>query len=499
MNPSKYNFITSGDIDFSQMNSSSQAIINFDISENNFSTYYQHAVIFDRIKNAYWVGQNTGKQITSDSINQSEDWIKVNFSKSNKKFDILKAVCGSCYTLYLTRQDDIKRVVKLRWQNANYGKEFSIDADAKDIFGGDKTAAITTHDLKLIIISELMTMSNYYYHKPFIVNLTSHPKEVACLDESILVLSVDNTLTEFDLTEIEKGVPKKKKIKFGRTIDHISGTFQHCFILTESGEVFARGSNEFGKLGFAKRFKEQTQFVKVTALSHSKIVKVSAGYNHSLFIDENGAVYACGENIDGNLFLDESVTQEDVYLPVLTTIESGATFCLAGRDMSVVITDGSAAKKASKSKKSNNKEKIISDKDLKSSKKRKIIEDDGDDDDNDDEDDKQLRNKKAANDKKSSIKKKIIDDDDNDNDDEERQSRNKKATNEKSSEKKIERNAKEEQLLDDIRSEVEQIRQMIYSQNEQLGQLVNGYSNTYQLFDNLVENFEFFANKENDE
>lgn len=63
-----------------------------------------------------------------------------------------------------------------------------------------------------------------------------------------------------------------------------------------------------------------------------------AGGFHSLFVKREGKVLACWRNEFGQLFL--SSPGDNVYLPVETTITSGATFCIAIMNFSVIFIDG---------------------------------------------------------------------------------------------------------------------------------------------------------------
>lgn len=71
-----------------------------------------------------------------------------------------------------------------------------------------------------------------------------------------------------------------------------------------------------------------------------KIRSVSAGFNHSLFVTQEGKVLSCGENFRGELLLSSVPKDERVYTPTETTITSDAAFCIAGGYLSVVFIGG---------------------------------------------------------------------------------------------------------------------------------------------------------------
>ena len=94
-------------------------------------------------------------------------------------------------------------------------------------------------------------------------------------------------------------------------IIQISTNGAHSLILSNKGQVYACGSNLYGQLG-----SEQLEFEPGNFIIHENILVliqglydinyVSAGSDHSLFIDNIGHVYACGINIHGQLGLGDN-------------------------------------------------------------------------------------------------------------------------------------------------------------------------------------------------
>ena len=69
--------------------------------------------------------------------------------------------------------------------------------------------------------------------------------------------------------------------------------------------AFGCGSNSFGQLGLGKQVKNVSEFtpLKIT----EKVIKVSAGMRHSLFLLEDGTIRACGSGKKGQLCDNEKV------------------------------------------------------------------------------------------------------------------------------------------------------------------------------------------------
>lgn len=102
----------------------------------------------------------------------------------------------------------------------------------------------------------------------------------------------------------------------------VSAGMKHSLLLTRDGRVYAAGHNQFGQCGFtplditslpasatttptastassASSFLSLSSFTRISALRHERIVYVSAGQHHSLFVTVDGRVLACGLNQQG--------------------------------------------------------------------------------------------------------------------------------------------------------------------------------------------------------
>eukprot|EP00096_Caligus_rogercresseyi_P007137 TRINITY_DN246_c0_g1_i1.p1 TRINITY_DN246_c0_g1~~TRINITY_DN246_c0_g1_i1.p1 ORF type:complete len:446 (+),score=137.97 TRINITY_DN246_c0_g1_i1:423-1760(+) len=72
----------------------------------------------------------------------------------------------------------------------------------------------------------------------------------------------------------------------------------HMFAITEEGKVYGWGRNEKGSLGIGDK-KDRRCPTLVKALQDENIVTVATGKNHSLFLSDDGKVFATGENKSG--------------------------------------------------------------------------------------------------------------------------------------------------------------------------------------------------------
>ena len=111
----------------------------------------------------------------------------------------------------------------------------------------------------------------------------------------------------------------------------VSAGMKHSLLLTRDGRVYAAGHNQFGQCGFspldiaslssstahtsavsspssASSFLSLNTFTRVSALKHERVVYVSAGQHHSLFVTADGRVLACGLNQQGQCGPASSLT-----------------------------------------------------------------------------------------------------------------------------------------------------------------------------------------------
>jgi alpha-tubulin suppressor-like RCC1 family protein len=86
----------------------------------------------------------------------------------------------------------------------------------------------------------------------------------------------------------------------GVNVTAVAGGEFHSLALTSTGTVYAWGANGAGELGNGSTTLSFTP-VPVTGLSGTNVTAIAAGAEHSVALTSTGAVYAWGDNEDGQL------------------------------------------------------------------------------------------------------------------------------------------------------------------------------------------------------
>ncbi|XP_015787614.1 probable E3 ubiquitin-protein ligase HERC3 [Tetranychus urticae] len=86
-------------------------------------------------------------------------------------------------------------------------------------------------------------------------------------------------------------------------VNQVSCGYFHNSILTDAGQIFSWGCNQFGQLGLAKDFESIGKPSLIKILAHQCVIQICSGAHHSLALTKNGEIYSWGANNLGQLGL----------------------------------------------------------------------------------------------------------------------------------------------------------------------------------------------------
>lgn len=124
-----------------------------------------------------------------------------------------------------------------------------------------------------------------------------------------------------------------------RVVDIAAGG-RHSLLLRSNGSVWTCGSNNYGQAGLGATASTPT-WTQITSIPGAVFSGVSAGYEHSFILRNNGALYTAGRNQSGQLGLSSSTTQATSFVPaasVVTRIAAGTAHSLISVSVPVILS-----------------------------------------------------------------------------------------------------------------------------------------------------------------
>lgn len=314
---------------------------------SSISFYCDHTVIITGdTKSAKSIGYNEDcrascsipRQVFSEFID-----IPLQDCKGHKCIPI-SAVCGEFYTLYMVLIPEVDAKHHLLFSFDGLNGHFPLflnigDSNPVGLFGGRLNSAAIESNVGILYVSELQYDSPNLAIKVTFLPGGDKTVSVAVCDDFIVALGKSGRVFLSSSSQTDNLNFSEVKELNGIVAVNISGTFNHCLVVSNDGRVFGRGSNKCGKLGIGKEIEEVNEFVQIEALKSVKICQAFAGKFHSLFLTDDGKVLACGSNDFGHLFCNDGITEYSVFSPIETEIKENAKFCVAGDSLSAVFVN----------------------------------------------------------------------------------------------------------------------------------------------------------------
>ena len=109
------------------------------------------------------------------------------------------------------------------------------------------------------------------------------------------------------------------------------------FIIKNDGSVWSCGYNINGQLGLGISDTYKTTFTQVTANINNDVKQIACGRNHTFIIKNDGSVWACGNNSYGELGLGNTGTNETRFTQVTTNINKDVKQIACGYNNTIIL------------------------------------------------------------------------------------------------------------------------------------------------------------------
>jgi len=235
------------------------------------STGAYHSAFLDKRGQVWTIGSSTRGQTGQGSCDESTSLVQV-----KQLAEITDIACGYLHTACLDRSGNV-------WVfgDASYGQL------------GFKT--------KLEIAPWPTRVPNPLPSISFVHCGTHH---TVCLDQARSAIWVfgSNEFGQLGLGDDDEKYFQPIRIvpPSNKSIDLVTCGGNFTMIMDSEGKVFATGCNELGELGLGSDAKKIMSFTEMKeAPSHIKII--SAGWNHTVILNEAGELFSCGNGGNGRL------------------------------------------------------------------------------------------------------------------------------------------------------------------------------------------------------
>lgn len=151
------------------------------------------------------------------------------------------------------------------------------------------------------IISLNFSISVSKESEPFTFLLRQRARSSAIRGRDKRMPEPQNSIPEVDRDTTPRVAPlppQRVQLPTSSPVIQIACGLHHTVVLTQSGEVFTFGSNQYGQLCTG----DLLPYVgPVQVKLNSCIVQVAAGSNHTVLLSSRGVIYTCGNHLKGQL------------------------------------------------------------------------------------------------------------------------------------------------------------------------------------------------------
>ena len=182
-------------------------------------------------------------------------------------------------------------------------------------------------------------------------NINNDVKYIACGQYHTFILKNDGSVWSCgdnyygqlglnDTTDTDRKIFTKVTNNINNDATQIVCGQYHAFILKNDGSVWGCGKNNSGQLGLGNTTTQIT-FTKVTTNINNDVKQIACGYNHTYILKNDGSIWVCGLNTDGELGFGDT-TNRNTFTQVTTNINNDVKQIVGGQYHTIILkNDGS--------------------------------------------------------------------------------------------------------------------------------------------------------------
>jgi hypothetical protein len=183
-------------------------------------------------------------------------------------------------------------------------------------------------------------------------NINNDVKQIACGHRHTMILKNDGSLWacgynsngELGLGDTsQRTTPTKITTNVNNDVKQVTCGMDYTFIIKNDGSLWGCGYNSNGNLGLGTYDSDpHTKFTQVTTNINNDVKDIACGNGHTIIIKNDGSLWGCGRNDYGQVGLNNTTTRITTFTQLTTNVNNDAKQVSCGWYHTMVLkNDGS--------------------------------------------------------------------------------------------------------------------------------------------------------------
>ena len=323
-----------------------------------------HTIILKNDGSVWSCGLNDEGQLGLDDTNNRSTFIKVTTNINN---DVKQIACGYKHTFILKNDGSVWSCgyneagqLGLGTSGSRYNKTTftqvttNINNDVKQIACGYAHTFILKNDCSIWSCGDnngqlgLGTTGGKTTFTKVTTNINNDVKQIDCGWYHTIILKNDGSVwccgnNEYGQLGLGTTTSQYTFTQINNDTKQIACGMYHTFILKNNGSVWSCGLNYNGGLGLGSSGSSANKntFTQVTTNINNDVKQIDCGYYHTIIIKNDGSLWSCGYNMNGQLGLGNT-TDRTTFTKVTTNINNDVKEVICGYYHTFIIKNDSS-------------------------------------------------------------------------------------------------------------------------------------------------------------